>query len=340
MPKTKILIIDTPVNFGKTTVFKCTGSLQEWLRSLPDVEVEYDLYADPEKLSRAQIIWCEPGEYAAVLASQRRYDDSNCHMWNDQVNRGGPGAVYDWSEAKLIIRIIDIDALFRSYRGIKWENVSWQLFIAPHIERFVREENGAVWPVSLRHATIPLGLDTKKWTYRERDTKGNGRIAYCSELWNGKQVGLAIQAFAELVRATDRHWSLHVLGRSTGERTWLDPYTKHILKDLGISDLVTFTETVDDMDGWLESMDYSISASAKEAFSLVTAEAAAKGMKPLTHNWEGARDFWPDSMVWTSVSEFVTKMQEPIDSKANRAAAMKYDFDTVIKPKLEKIIFG
>jgi glycosyltransferase involved in cell wall biosynthesis len=337
---TKILIIDTPAIIGGQSVFKCTGPLMEELKYRPDVELRWNIYADPDLMSWADVIWVEPGEYAAVLASQRKYDDTNHSMWNDQENRYGPGGSKDWSHAKLIIRHIDIDVLFRSYRGIKWENVDHQLFIAKTMERHVREEPDSVWPESLKLTTLPLGLDMSKYTYRERDPKGNGHIAFVAEIWGAKNLPMAIQAFAALVKETGSDWHLHILGRWSGEQVWLSPYIEHIKKELGVADLVTHDLTTPDVNAWLEDKDYLFTASSKEAFSLVTAEAAAKGMKALTHNWPGASDLWPEDMVWTSIDEFVHKMQTPIDSKRMRDVVSKYDFKTAIYPQLEKIIFG
>jgi hypothetical protein len=43
---------------------------------------------------------------------------------------------------------------------------------------------------------------------------------------------------------------------------------------------------------WLENMDYFFLASTKEAFSYATAEAMAKGIKPVIGNWRGADKTW------------------------------------------------
>jgi hypothetical protein len=93
-------------------------------------------------------------------------------------------------------------------------------------------------------------------------------------------------------------YKLHLLGTRNTEK-WLHAYLDHIKDELGLD--VTETERVDDVDAWLEGMDYHVLASFKESFSYATAEAAAKGIKPLVHNFWRARDIWPDEWIWDTL---------------------------------------
>ena len=52
-------------------------------------------------------------------------------------------------------------------------------------------------------------------------------------------------------------------------------------------------------------MDYSLSCSYKEAFSLITAESMACGLKPVIHNWLGAKDIWGDQWTFNTIDEAV-----------------------------------
>lgn len=325
--KTKVLLIDNPD-------FKTTSHIRDWLMANPDIEFQHDMYADPEKMAWADVIWVEWCEYASQIASHRRYDDSTRHLWNDAENRFGPGGSRDWSKARLIIRGVDIDILYGHYAGVKWENVDHFLFIAKHVKEYAWR-NPSIYPSSLDVRVIPLGLDVSKWTYRERDPKGNLNVAIVHHNWSGKSLPLLAQAISALVGHTsvlsDRpwDWKFHLVGTWSNE-AWLPQYFWHICDELGIRDRIQYSARVDDLDTFLDGFDYSISASSKEAFSLTTAEAAAKGMKPLIHNFQGAKDLWPDEFVWTTVDEFVHKMMQPVDSKHYREVVERYDFKNII----------
>jgi glycosyltransferase involved in cell wall biosynthesis len=110
-------------------------------------------------------------------------------------------------------------------------------------------------------------------------------------------------------------YRLHLLGTRNTEK-WLHAYLDHMVDELGLD--VTETERVDDVDAWLEDKDYHVLASAKESFSYATAEAAAKGIKPLVHNFYQARDIWPDGWIWNTVDEAVDMIRGDYDSAGYR----------------------
>jgi hypothetical protein len=110
-------------------------------------------------------------------------------------------------------------------------------------------------------------------------------------------------------------YRLHLLGTRNTEK-WLHAYLDHIKDELGLD--VTETERVDDVNTWLEDKDYHVLASAKESFSYATAEAAAKGIKPLVHNFYRARDVWPDRWIWNTVDEAVDMIHGDYKSEEYR----------------------
>jgi glycosyltransferase involved in cell wall biosynthesis len=59
------------------------------------------------------------------------------------------------------------------------------------------------------------------------------------------------------------------------------------------------------MNDYFEDMDYILNPSLKEAFSYVTAEAMAKGIKPILHNWLGAGDTWRENWLYLTPDEAV-----------------------------------
>lgn len=317
--------------------YKTTAALIEHFKNHPDIEFQIDAYADPAKMAWADVIYVEWCETNAILASLRRYDDSNHRHWNDAENRFGAGNIADWSKARLIIRGIDIDCYYGHFRGVRWDQVDTFLFIAKHIKDYVFRD-AHLFPDTLRVRVVPLGVDIENLTYRDRSAAPRRRVAILHHNWSGKNLPLLAQAIAKLVERTGRDWDFHLVGTWSNE-LWLKEYFWHICEELKIRELIRYDDRVEDVNAWLEDYDYLISASAKEAFSLVVAEAAAKGIKPLIHNFLGAKDIWPDEFVWTTVDEFAKKMQEPHDSPRYREIVKKYDMKNQIKA-IEEEIYG
>lgn len=326
--KLKLLWIDNPD-------LKTTKPLVDYFSNHPDIEFTQNMYADPRLMSEADVIWVEWIEYAAILASKGVYNDENKNLWNDAENRFGAGAERRWDKAKLILRGIDIDILYGHFRGVKWENVDHLLFIAKHIKEYAYRDSTTI-PSSVPVDVIPLGIDTSKYTFRDRSGTGNRRVAIVHHCWSGKNLPLLAQAIAALVKKTDRNWFFHIVGTWSNE-AWLPEYFWHICEKLGIKDLIKWDSRVGDMDKFLEDFDYSISASSKEAFSLTMAEAAAKGIKPLMHHWNGAEYLWPEDFIWLTIEDFCTKMLEPIESKRYRQVVEEYDIKKLI-PRFEAVI--
>jgi len=65
----------------------------------------------------------------------------------------------------------------------------------------------------------------------------------------------------------------------------------------------TCRAAVRDVTAWLEDKDVLLVTSQKESFSYAAAEAAAKGLKPVVHNFWRVRDIWPEEWVWDTVGQ-------------------------------------
>ena len=72
------------------------------------------------------------------------------------------------------------------------------------------------------------------------------------------------------------------------------------------------------IDEFLEGKNYLLHASHKEAFSAATAEAMAKGIKPVPHRFFGADDIWP-GLTWDSIDQAIEMItNDTYDSQSYR----------------------
>ncbi len=238
------------------------------------------------------------------------------HEWSDVCfvdvgdNNAQVASGYKFPNSKLAIRVIDIEAWCGQPGGVNWENADVCIFGAKHIEELVR---GYVdFPPNVKVVHIPFGVDLDRWTFRERDGSGKN-IACVAHQWTAKNLPLLFQVVAKLGDG----WTLHLLGTKSGGDPWQWKYYECILSRMNIN--YTDTGWVDDLDAWLEDKDFHVLASYKEAFSYVSAQCAAKGIKPLIHPFWGASDIWPESWLWNTVDECVDMiLHQSYDSQSYR----------------------
>ena len=79
----------------------------------------------------------------------------------------------------------------------------------------------------------------------------------------------------------------------------------YIEDDLSTAKIVVQNWT-DDVDSWLENINYLISTSASESFSYIIAEAMAKGIKPVIYDRIGVSDIWDSKFAFASIAEAVS----------------------------------
>jgi len=263
-------------------------------------EVRYETGYNPQQHEWADLCFVDVCDNNAIVASRQRFVHS-----------------------RLVIRAIDIECWVRQPAGVTWGNVDAIIFGAKHIEEMVR--SFVSFPPTVTVAHVPFGVDLSKWSFRKRDGGGR-RVALVAHRWSAKGLDMLLQVMAALGPG----WRLDCLGTRSTEQ-WLHAYIDHIIAELGLE--VSFTDRVSDVDPWLEDKDYLILASMKESFSYAAAEAAAKGIRPLIHNFWRAKDIWPQAWIWSTIDECVSKiLQGPYDSSEYRGFIEKnYSLEIMMK---------
>lgn len=195
---------------------------------------------------------------------------------------------------KIFVQCVDIEVWAGQASAVDWKKVSGAMFMAKHIQDMVSSQ----CQLPPKIALIKPGIDLSKWTPK---TKWNfqepvRRIAYVvgdRRIWDVKRLDIAFQLLRDLLDSKPSLvWQLHIRGTYSSHEQY-NAYCRYLEKDLKIKDNVVWYENrVDDMNTWLEPMDYLLVPSTKEAFSYATAEAMAKGIKPIINNWESSKETW------------------------------------------------
>lgn len=308
---------------------KFTDGMVKWWES-QGYEVKVDRYYDPEKVLWADVVWFDtvdnniksatnPSE--AILA-----DSANFQPW-DMHNM-------DLTGKKIICRAIDIEVWYGSQHGVLWDVVTDLVFIAPHIKK----QFGDI-PPHIKVHDIPCAVDFDKYNFRDHSA-GGYKIGIVSEKWTSKGTDLALQVALEL-KLLNVPATFHWLGKWSDyeweKAYFLDFIDRHELN-------FEFTEWIEEanaVDTFLEDKDFLLHCSHKEAFSYATAEAMAKGIKPILHHFYGAEYLWPD-ITWSSVNEAVDMiLEEEYNSDAYRDYLLERGYSLPqMMAKFEEVING
>ena len=183
---------------------------------------------------------------------------------------------------------------------VNWRNIDDLIFVAPHIRDIALSKIPDLRK-DVRTHIIPNGVDLDKFCFSERSKGFN--IAYVGYLNYKKNPSLLLQCMRHLVGLDDRYM-LHIAGEHQEMRSKL--YFDHMITAMALEPNVSLYGWVNDIVSWLADKQYILSTSLLESFGYGIAEAMACGLKPLIHNFIGAKELYPKKYCFNSVKEFGT----------------------------------
>lgn len=283
-------------------VGKFTKDMVDWWRANGH-EVQTNTYYNPEMVDWADVIWfdtCDNNLLSATNPTQALKDE-----WAYE-NRAGAWDMHevDLSKKKVIVRPIDIEVWQGHFAyDNMWDIVDDCIFIAPHI-RDIMMADSRPQASDMKVHVVPCGINLENWTYKDREPGFN--IGIVSEVWESKGVDYVLQIALKL-KALDSRYNIEWAGKFQ-DYHWDKAYMDDFIKRNELP--ITFVDWVESVDSFLEDKNYLLHASKKEAFSYATAEAMAKGIKPILHHFFGADYLWP-GITWDSIDQAVEMITEP-----------------------------
>jgi len=276
MDKLKIAVFDP-------NGFKFTMDMIHHWESLGH-EVKYEFYYNPELVEWADVVWFETCDNSLYRATVNERADWQLSYFKDK---------------HVICRPIDIDVWSRHYLRVDWSMVDDIIFIAEHIKAEVDRD---IPNVGSRAVVIPCGVNTELFPFRDKPKGKN--VAWVAHRWDAKGIDYFLQ-YAAMLYKKDPEYKIHALGTwSDGIKSgWYRQYIDYFLRHNPTN--IEFTEHVDNVNEFLDDMDYTTCFSKKEGFSYAIAEGMSKGLKPIIHNFYGCDKIWPDKYVWNTVDEAV-----------------------------------
>lgn len=202
----------------------------------------------------------------------------------------------------IVCRLHSYEA-FTSYPArVNWKNVDRLIFVSDYIRNYVT----VTFKINPEITTvIPNGVQVEKLNFRER-TAGY-KVAYMGYINYKKGPMLLLQTF-KAVYDRDPSYKLYIAGRYQDPRYQL--YFNQMVKEFGLESSFFFEGWQADIDSWLEDKDYIICSSVLESQNMSVMQAMAKGIKPVIHNFAGAKEIYPEKYVWNTISEAVAMITD------------------------------
>ena len=214
-------------------------------------------------------------------------------------------------EKKIVCRLHSYEAFTHFISEVRWENVDKVIFVARHIRDIVLSK------ISIdvnRTVIIPNGIDTQKLNFRHR--KNGYNIAYLGYINSKKGPMLLLHALQRICKK-DNRYKLYIAGKFQEERDIL--YFNQMVKEFGLVNNIIFEGWQSDVDKWMDDKDYIICTSILESQNTSVMQAMVKGIKPLIHNFVGARGVYPGKYLWNTIDEcFEMLDSEEYDSSEYR----------------------
>ena len=223
---------------------------------------------------------------------------------------------------KVIARLHAVEYYMGFHNQIDWSCVNHLIFVSEHLKRLCNVKG-------VEQSVIHNGIDLDKLKFKERDR--GFVIGYAGNIVPTKGILIMFHYLRELLNY-DKRYSLKMVGlnRFHGRE---GEYYNHYKEGLPIEE----SGEVENIDEWLDGIDYLWQPSLTESFSIIVGEAMAKGIKPLINDFYGSREVWPSSLVYKDFTGFYSLIKGPYESKKYREFIEKYSLDKAME-QINKIL--
>lgn len=216
---------------------------------------------------------------------------------------------------KIICRLHSYEAFTDYPFSANWDMIDSIIFVGEHIREYAINK----FKISKdRTAIIPNGINMEKFTFRRR-AKGYN-VAFVGLINYKKGPMLLLQVF-KAIYDKNPQYKLYIAGLFQDERYIL--YFSQMIDEMGLKNNIEFCGWQNDLNSWLEDKDFILCTSVLESQNLSIMQAMSKGIKPLIHNFAGAKNIYPEKYLFNTIKEAADMLDDDINPDEYR----KYIYD-------------
>jgi len=204
-----------------------------------------------------------------------------------------------------ICRLHSYEAFEGFANNIIWNKINDLIFVADHIKNIVVQQVPKLLQIVRGIHVIPNGIDMNRFSFKERSIGKN--LAFVGSINHKKGPLLLLHAFRELVKL-DSEYRLFIAGAFQDTRYQL--YFAQMIQEMDLENNIQMDGWIENINPWLEDKQYIVCTSILEGHPVGIMEAMARGLKPLIHNFVGAKGIYPDKYLWNAIPDFVRMATE------------------------------
>jgi len=202
-----------------------------------------------------------------------------------------------------IVRLHRYEAYGSWPQQVNWHNIDTLITVGNSFVKDVLVRRVPNIELQTSVVTIPNGVDLDKYTFTERQRGKN--IAFLGNLRPVKNPAMVLQCMQKL-HYIDSQYRLFFAGQF--QDLALEQYMKYMVDSLDLRDVVFFDGWQEDICSWLKDKHYIVSTSMFESQGMGVLEAMACGLKPVIHNFPGAKEIFSPDFLFNISEQFCEKV--------------------------------
>lgn len=263
-----------------------------------------------EELKRYDTEWSHTADLERIRQSTKGKDCIIC-FWAE-------GLINLWSAEFPEIPLIAFLRRYEAFRpsilqGMAFDHVDALIFVNDRLRQLF-----STYDIKQPKKTyyIPNAVDVSEFPVKYGKGK---KIAFVCKMTYIKNFPLALQILSLL----PEEYTLHYLGEADAVR--LLEFAFYGM-NLGVMQRVKIYRKLppQEVNNWLADKDYILSTSINEGNPNNVLEGMACGLKPVVHNWPGAKEQFPQDCVFNTAEEAVRIIQGDYNSQFYRDYAVKH----------------
>jgi glycosyltransferase involved in cell wall biosynthesis len=180
---------------------------------------------------------------------------------------------------KLVCRLHRYEVFIGVPPKVEWSNVDRLVIVTRHLKDLLDMYHPSIAD-KVKIEVIENGVDLSKYSFKRRSNGFN--LAMVGYIHSRKNPVLLLQIIRKLADI-DKRYKLYIAGQFQDKIIKL--YWDYQVRRMGLESNVVFDGWQDDISKWLEDKNYVLSTSIHESFGYGIAEAMARGIKPIIHDF-------------------------------------------------------
>ena len=300
--KKKFIDMRNIVKQDTKIAFLCLPGLDNFLKDIVETfslgyDVKLVVTTDGNQIAEAikwaDIVWLEWANDLAVFATNQ---------------------VPEIQNKKVVCRLHSYEIFTQFPDKINWVNIDQLIFVGDHIKRILHELHPNLNINPDKEIIVSNGVDLDKFKFLVH--KPGYNLSVLAHINYKKDPSAWIQIINKL-KEIDNRYKLHVGGDFQDPRYKI--YFDYIKKEMKLENNFILHGWINEVDKFLEDKDYTLSTSIHKGHPYNILESMARGIKPVILNYSGAKEQWPNELIYNTIDEAVEKIkEESYDSEGYR----------------------